>query len=100
MLIWLTWLLDRTGQSALSNLELYTRYTSNLWLYMHQYNMRLPPVAKRPLGAPVPPASRYQNNIQQPSKGGPEKEVLEVCPITVHLIEQNLMSFVKDCAAI
>lgn len=77
-------ILDRTGQTAVSNLELYTRYTSTIWSYMHENHMKLPLLAKRPIGVSLPTISQIgqqRPTSQPPTKDDHEKEFFEVCPL-------------------
>ncbi|TDL21554.1 hypothetical protein BD410DRAFT_840496 [Rickenella mellea] len=72
-------ILYRTGRPAISHLELYARYTSALWSFMHDLHVPLPPAASRPPGVSLPP----NTPITAPSKasGPAEKESSEVVPL-------------------
>jgi len=72
-------ILYRMGQPAVSNVELYTRYTTALWDEMHELRMKLPPLAKRPVPFPLLNQTKAANT---PSvKGGPDnKEIVELVP--------------------
>ena len=71
--------LDRTGRPAVSNLELYTRYTSVVWSSMHDMRMKPPPLAKRPSGVLLPPTNRSRTANLPSIKGSAEKPGIEVC---------------------
>jgi len=73
-------ILYRTGRPAISNLELYTRYTSVVWSFMHDLRMRPPPLAKRPSGVLLPPTNRNNAANLPPTKGSTEKQVVEAVP--------------------
>jgi len=73
-------ILYRTGRPAVSNLELYTRYTSAVWSFMHDLQMRPPPLTKRPSGMLLPPTNRSKTVNLPSTKGGTEKEGLEAVP--------------------
>jgi hypothetical protein len=68
-------ILHRTGKPAVSNLELYTRYTSVLWDRMHSLGMKPPPLAKRPV--PLPPTDRGRTANPRLAKGDTDKEIVE-----------------------
>jgi len=70
-------ILYRTGRPAVSNLELYTRYTSSVWNEMHKIGMEPPPLASRPV--PLPPTN-WGRTKPPSTKGGPDKEIAEVIP--------------------
>ncbi|KAJ7774945.1 lish motif-containing protein [Mycena metata] len=69
-----TAILYRTGFSAISRLELNTRYTSTLWSFLHDFRVKPRP------GAPLPPTSI--DRVASPSliKGAktPDKDASEV----------------------
>jgi hypothetical protein len=69
-------ILYRTGRPAVSNIELYTRYTSALWDSMHELRMKPPPVAKRPV--PLPPSNRSKTANLPAVKG--DKDSVESIP--------------------
>jgi len=76
-----TAILYRTGRPAVSNLELYTRYTSAVWNGMHELGIKPPPFAKRPLGVQLPPTNRNKAANPPSTKGSMEKEGLEPVPL-------------------
>jgi len=74
-------ILYRTGRPAVSNLELYTRYTSAVWLFLHHdLRMKAPPLAKRPPGVLLPPTNRSRVTILPPMKGSTDKQGQEAVP--------------------
>lgn len=50
----------------MSDLEIFTRYTSAIWNKMHELQMKPPPVAKRPV--PLPPSNRNKTTHPLSSK--------------------------------
>jgi hypothetical protein len=69
----------RSGLPVVSHLELYTRYTTTLWSFMH--DIRVKPPADRPSGVQLPPGNGTKAHSSW-NKGstGADKEALEAVP--------------------
>ncbi|OBZ75812.1 hypothetical protein A0H81_04302 [Grifola frondosa] len=48
-------ILYRTNQPTISRIELCTRYTSNLWSFLHDCKIKVPPQSTWPAGVSLPP---------------------------------------------
>ena len=67
--------LDRTGRPAISNLELYTRYTSAIWTFMNASKFKFPEHTKHLSGVSFPPTNTSNASSEPPLKGSDGSEV-------------------------